>query len=241
MTSIANRPLDTRTRASGSRAAHKPVKKKGPLHFIGVGLSFGLLALVALIAVLVIALPMLTKSTPYTVLTGSMTPSYPAGTLVVVKPTDVQQIRIGDVVTYQIASNQPAVVTHRVIQIIEPTTASGTVSFITKGDANSLADAAPVKPVQVRGVVWYAVPYIGWVNNVVNGDARNVIVPIVAGGLFLYAGFMGASTIVDRRRKAKAAAAAAAAAAEVDQYHEQIGSRDEMDDAFRDLFVAGRH
>jgi len=239
MTSIANRPLtstpitSTPTRTSGSKAAHR---KRGPLHYIGVGLSFGLLALVLLIAVLVIALPMLTKSTPYTVLTSSMTPSYPAGTLVVVKPTDVQQIRIGDVVTYQLESNQPAVVTHRVIQIIEPTTASGTESFITKGDANSLPDAKPVKPVQVRGVVWYAVPYIGWVNNVVNGDARNVIVPIVAGGLFLYAGFMGASTVVDRRRKAKAAAAAEAL-----ENHEQSGERDEMDDAFHDLFVAGRH
>jgi len=235
MTSISNRPRTTLpgapTRASG-KAAHR---KKGVLHYIGVGLSFGLLALIGLIAVLVIALPMLTKSTPYTVLTGSMTPSYPAGTLVIVKPTDVQQIRLGDVVTYQIASNQPAVVTHRVIQIVEPTTADGTRSFITKGDANSLPDAKPVKPVQVRGVVWYAVPYIGWVNNVVNGDARSVIVPIVAGGLFLYAGFMAASTVVDRRRKARAAAQA-----EADQYYEQVGECDEMDDELRDLFVAGR-
>ena len=235
MISISNRPRTTLpgapTRASG-KAAHR---MKGVLHYIGVGLIFGLLALIGLIAVLVIALPMLTKSTPYTVLTGSMTPSYPAGTLVIVKPTDVQQIRLGDVVTYQIASNQPAVVTHRVIQIVEPTTADGTRSFITKGDANSLPDAKPVKPVQVRGVVWYAVPYIGWVNNVVNGDARSVIVPIVAGGLFLYAGFMAASTVVDRRRKARAAAQA-----EADQYDEQVWERDEMDDDLRDLFVAGR-
>ncbi len=238
MTSIANRPLGTDPRPAGARAAHKPDKKKGVLHYLSVGLSFGLLALVALIAVLVIALPMLTHSTPYTVLTGSMTPSYPAGTLVIVKPTDVQQIRIGDVVTYQVTSDQPDVVTHRVTQIIEPSTAAGTVSFITKGDANSLPDAAPVKPVQVRGVVWYAVPYLGWVNNVINGGARTVIVPIVAGALFLYAGFMGASTIVDRRRRAKRAAAAAEAA---DRNHEQIGERGEMDDAFRDLFVAGRH
>ncbi|MEO6117097.1 MAG: signal peptidase I [Pseudolysinimonas sp.] len=233
MTSIANRPLGSTTRRSGARAAHK---KKGVLHYLGVGLSFGLLALVALIAVLVIALPMVTKSTPYTVLTSSMTPNYPAGTLVIVKPTDVQQIRIGDVITYQLVSNQPAVVTHRVIQIVEPTTPSDTESFITKGDANSLADAKPVKPVQVRGVVWYAVPYIGWVNNVINGDARNVLVPIVAAGLFLFAGYMGASTIVERRRKARAAAAA-----EADSIYEQSEERGVMDDAFRDLFVAGRH
>ena len=234
MTSIANRPLTgSPTRPSGSKAAHR---KKGVLHYIGVGLSFGLLALVALIAVLVIALPMATKSTPYTVLTSSMTPNYPPGTLVIVKPVDPQQIRIGDVVTYQIASNQPAVITHRVIQIVEPNTPGGTETFILKGDANSLPDAKPVKPVQVRGVVWYAVPYLGWVNNVINGDARNVIIPIVAGGLFLYAGFMATSTIVDRRRKAKAAAAAEAL-----QNHEQDGARGEMDDAFHSLFVAGRH
>jgi len=236
MTTIANRPRTTlipeRSHTTRAGAAHK---KKGVLHYIGVGLSFGLLALIALIAVLVIALPMLTKSTPYTVLTSSMTPSYPAGTLVIVKPTDVQQIHIGDVITYQIESNQPAVVTHRVIQIVEPTTPSGTDSFITKGDANSLPDAKPVQPVQVRGVVWYAVPFIGWVNNVVNGDARSVIVPIVAGALFLYAGFMGASTLVDRRRKARAALAAAATS------HEQSGEHGEMDAAFHDLFVADRH
>ncbi len=233
MTSIANRLLTTSRGATSSAATAVP-RKKGPLHYIGVGLSFGLLALVLLVAVLVIALPMLTKSTPYTVLTSSMTPSYPAGTLVIVKPTDPQQIRIGDVITYQIASNQPAVITHRVIQIIEPNTPGGTESFITKGDANSLADQ-PVKPVQVRGVVWYAVPYLGWVNNVINGDARNVIIPIVAGALFLYAGFMGASTVVDRRRKARAAEAAAAL-----ENHEQNGERGEMDDAPTELLVAGR-
>jgi len=224
----------TLPRTGSAKGAHR---KRGVLHYIRVGLSFGLLALVLLVGVLVIALPMLTKSTPYTVLTGSMTPSYPAGTLVIVKPADVKQIRIGDVITYQIESDKPAVVTHRVIQIVEPTTPSDSVSFITKGDANSLPDAAPVKPVQVRGVVWYAVPYIGWVNNAINGDARSVIVPIVAGGLFLYAGYMGMSTIVDRRRKARAAAAAA----EADLYHEQIGERGEMDDAFHDVLVAGRH
>ena len=57
---------------------------------------------------------------------------------------------------------------------------------------------------------------------------------VLAGGLFLYAGFMAASTVVDRRRKAKAAQAAA------DHDHEQSGERGEMDDAFHDLFVAER-
>jgi signal peptidase len=222
MTTIANRPS---TSSPARTSASKPAKKKGVLHYIGVGLSFGLLSLVLLLAVLVVALPMLTKSTPYTVLTSSMNPSYPAGTLVITKPIDAQQIRIGDVITYQIKSGEAAVITHRVIQIIEPAQAGDEVKFITKGDANSLADPE-VKPIQVRGVVWYAVPFIGWVNNVINGGTRNVLVPIFAGGLFLYAGFMAASTVIDRRRKAAAEAAKA--------------EQDEMDAELRELVDAPR-
>jgi signal peptidase len=158
------------------------------------------------------------------VLTSSMTPSYPAGTLVIVKPTDPQQIRIGDVITYQIKSGQPEVVTHRVIQIVEPAKVGDTVKFITKGDANSLADPV-VKPIQVRGTVWYAVPYIGWINNIINGSTRNALVPIIAGGLFLYAGYMAASTFIDRRRKAAAAAKA---------------GQDEIDEELSQLIDAGR-
>jgi signal peptidase len=227
MTTTANHPLAAQPSAAPApaRKATTRQKRKGVLHYIGVGLSFGLLALVLLLAVMVVALPMLTKSTPYTVLTSSMNPSYPAGTLVIVKPSDVQQIHIGDVITYQIKSNDPAVITHRVIQIIEPAKAGDQVSFITKGDANSLPDPV-VKPVQVRGVVWYAIPYIGWINNVINGGMRNVLVPIIAGGLFLYAGFMGASTVIDRRRKAAAAAAQA--------------EQDELDAELRELVEAPR-
>jgi signal peptidase len=225
MTTTANHQLAAQPATTPVRTPAKKAKKKGVLHYLSVGVSFGVLSLVLLLAVLVVALPMLTKSTPYTVLTSSMNPSYPAGTLVIVKPTDVQQIHIGDVITYQITSNQPAVITHRVIQIVEPAKAGDEVKFVTKGDANSLPDPV-VKPVQVRGVVWYAVPYIGWINNVINGGLRNVLVPIIAGGLFLYAGFMAASTVIDRRRKAAAEAAKA--------------EQDELDAELRELVEAPR-
>jgi signal peptidase len=227
MTAIASRPQSSQPASSPARTPVtplKPAKKKGVLHYIGVGLSFGLLSLVLLLAVMVVALPMLTKSTPYTVLTSSMNPSYPAGTLVIVKPTDTQQIRIGDVITYQIKSNEPAVITHRVIQIVQPAKVGDEVKFITKGDANSLADPV-VKPVQVRGVVWYAVPFIGWINNVINGGTRNVLVPIIAGGLFLYAGYTVAASYIDRRRKSAKAA---------------VAEQDEIDAELRELVAADR-
>ena len=186
---------------SERRAAQEAQKReRGLLQYIGLGLSWGLLAFVALVAVLVILVPAVSRSTPYTILTSSMEPGYPPGTLVVVKPIDVDEIAIGTVITYQLESGKDAVVTHRVTQIIQPNLPDGEKSFVTKGDANSESDAAPVKPVQIRGAVWYAVPWIGWVNNLVNGDMRAVIIPIAAGGLFLYGGWLILSNRLEKRR-----------------------------------------
>lgn len=196
---------------SERRAARaNEAKEHGLLYYIGMGLSWGLLAFVALVAALVIVVPAVTGSTPYTILTSSMEPGLPPGTLVVVKPIDPDEIVIGTVVTYQLASGEPTVVTHRVLEIQGETVAGGERQFITKGDANSAADEKPVKEVQLRGAVWYSVPWIGWINNLVNGDMRAVIIPIVAVVLFVYAGWMIASNLLEKRRKKRNAMDAAA-------------------------------
>jgi signal peptidase len=51
------------------------------------------------------------------------------------------------------------------------------------------------------------VPYIGWINNLVNGDMRSVIIPIIAGALFVYAGWQFVSGRIERNRERKAAKA----------------------------------
>ena len=181
--------------------SRRALRTRGLLYYIGLGLSAGLLGLLALIGALVIVIPAVTGSTPMTILTGSMQPTYPPGTLIIVKPIETEDIRIGDPITYQIESGKPDVVTHRVIAIA---TTDGETTFTTKGDNNSAADAKPVQPLQVRGTVWYAVPYIGYVNTIVNGDNRSWIVPLSAVALFAYAGWMLASGIaqsVRRRRR----------------------------------------
>jgi signal peptidase len=151
--------------------------------------------------VLVVLVPAVTRSTPYTILTSSMEPGLPPGTLVIVKPIDPVDIKIGTVITYQLDSGEAAVVTHRVIEIQGPNLPGADPSFITKGDANSAPDAKPVMTVQVRGAVWYSVPMIGWVNNIVNGDLRSVVIPVVAGLLFLYAGWSIVTSRIDKRRR----------------------------------------
>ncbi|CAN5456807.1 hypothetical protein BH09ACT4_BH09ACT4_17220 [soil metagenome] len=186
---------------SVERGRRRFVKERGLLYYLGLGISGGLLVLVLLLAGMVVLVPAVSGSTPYTILTSSMEPGLPPGTLVIVKPIDVNAIKIGTIVTYQLDSGEPEVVTHRVIEIQGPTLPGAKPSFITKGDANGAPDAKPVMAIQIRGAVWYSVPYIGWVNNVVNGDLRAVVIPIVAGLLFLYAGWMLVSSRIDARRR----------------------------------------
>src|ERR1700710_2266781 len=59
--------------------------------------------LFAMILILVLV-PRLTGSTPYTILTGSMVPVMPPGTIVVTRPEPFSSIRTGDVLTYQLVS-----------------------------------------------------------------------------------------------------------------------------------------
>lgn len=178
-------------------------KEHGVLYYIGVGLSFGLLGLVILLGLAAIIVPAVTGSTPMTVLTKSMEPTYPPGTLVIVKPIAVEDIRIGDPITYQIRSGEPEVVTHRVISIIS--SSDGERRFVTQGDNNAVPDAVAVREVQIRGKVWYAIPWIGYVNNLVTPDVRAWAVPVFTIGLFLYAGFQLAHWLITRRRPTDAA------------------------------------
>ncbi|GAA1424541.1 hypothetical protein GCM10009640_20980 [Agrococcus citreus] len=172
------------------------------------GLSAGLLLLVLGLGIVAVGVPAVTGSTPLSILTGSMTPTLPPGTLVVVKPTPVAEIQLGEVITFQLESGQPTLVTHRVIAR-STDSASGEVRFTTQGDANDVADAAQVMPVQVQGTVWYSIPYLGWANQWVNGPAREWLVPIAAGALFCYAAVSIIGGFRARRRTKREGAATA--------------------------------
>lgn len=165
---------------------------------IMTGLSAGVLLLILGLGTLTIVLPGLVGGMPLSVLTGSMSPHLPAGTLVVTKPTSAEEIGVGDVITFQIESGKPAVVTHRVIE--RSIDSNGEVSFTTQGDANNTPDPQPVQEVQVRGKVWYAIPYLGWVNQAIDGQTRSWAIPALAGALFVYAAWTLGSGVREKLR-----------------------------------------
>ncbi len=161
------------------------------------GLSLGVLLLILGLGAVTIVVPALAGGTPLSVLTGSMRPHLPPGTLVVIKPTPVEEIGVGDVITFQISSGQPAVATHRVIAR-SVDSATGDVHFTTQGDANNTPDPEPVRPEQVRGTVWYAIPYLGWVNQAIDGQTRSWAIPALAGAMFVYAAWTIGTGVRDR-------------------------------------------
>jgi signal peptidase len=160
------------------------------------------LLVVAAFVVGTVAVPRLAGGAAYTVTSGSMRPTLPPGTLIVTRPADPVVLGIGDVITYQVVSASPAVVTHRIIGV--GYAANGEITFRTQGDANDAADARPIRAVQVRGELWYAVPWVGYLNTWVNGRYRSVLVYSASALLLGYAGWMFVSAARDRRRPPRA-------------------------------------
>ena len=168
------------------------------VRFTGSVLSWlALLVSLGVVAVAVVV-PRIAGAPPYTVLTGSMQPSYPPGTMIVAKPAEADRIALGTVITYQLASGEPTVVTHRVIAIARKD--GGDTRFQTLGDANNAPDQQWVRPEQVRGALWYSVPYLGYLSALLTGQQRQWGVLALAIGLLAYAATMFVGAARDRLR-----------------------------------------
>ncbi|MER2133581.1 MAG: signal peptidase I [Arthrobacter sp.] len=156
--------------SQGRRKAEKPITA---LSLAGTAISYLALCVTVLAALALVIIPLLTGSQTYSVLTSSMAPKYAPGTFLVVKPVPFEELRVGDIITYQIESGKDAVITHRITGI--GASQDGEVLFTTKGDNNSVEDELPVREVQVRGKLFYAVPYVGFVANSLGNSDRGEI------------------------------------------------------------------
>jgi signal peptidase len=177
------------------------------LRWIGQGLSFVVLCAASLAALVLIVIPLLTGSQTYSVLTSSMAPGYPPGTFLVVKPTEFDQLQTGDVITYQIQSGRPEVITHRIIGFTVDQ--GGERLAVTQGDNNDVADPEPVMELQVRGKLFYAVPYVGFLANALGQTDRSWIITALAVALIGYGVVTIIISIVRGRRAKKLGAAQA--------------------------------
>lgn len=105
--------------------------------------------------------PRLAGWTSYIVTSGSMEPTFGAGSLVLVAPAGADDIRGGDIITFQAKGG---LTTHRVIKAARATNEDGQAVqvFTTKGDANEEADPTLLDPRNVVGQARFAIPLAGY-------------------------------------------------------------------------------
>lgn len=109
-----------------------------------------------------------------------MAPKYPAGTFLTVKPVAFSELRSGDIVTFQPNPERPEVETQRIVGF--GITQSGEKTLITRGDNNGVTSPAPVHARQVRGKLFYAVPFVGYLADLGHAD-RELWMTVAAAGL----------------------------------------------------------
>lgn len=116
--------------------------------------------------------------TPYAVLTGSMEPRFPVGSLVYVHACDPATIEVGDAVAFELSSG--TLVTHEVYEVDAEAQQVRTRGIANKDEQGNISpDAAPVAWSQVKGVAVGCVPLLGYVNSFVT-QAPGIYLTIVA-------------------------------------------------------------
>lgn len=118
----------------------------------------------------------------YSVISGSMEPEYPVGSLIYVKEIKPESVEVGDVITYVLADKTPS--THRVVRIDEQNK-----HFYTKGDANEAEDAAPVHFNNLIGTPVFKIPYLGYVAYYIQ-HPPGMYIAIAAGAVLLIIVFL---------------------------------------------------
>ena len=146
----------------------------------------------------------------YTVLSGSMEPTYHVGSLIYVKSVDYRDLEVGDPITFML--NEDTVATHRIVGIVPDEEEPETLRFRTKGDANDAEDGSLVHYKNIIGSPIFTIPYLGYVANYIQNPPGTYIA-IAAAAILLLLVFVP-DLFDDEKGKKKTAPDAAAQQAE---------------------------
>ena len=122
----------------------------------GKGFIYTVLVLLLLVVMGALLIPAIFESRLAVVLSGSMEPTLPTGSLAIMDPVDPQDIRVGDIIVFEPPMGKSnTTVSHRVLDIQHN-------GFVTKGDANEEADPYIIPPENVTDKVIWHIPRIGY-------------------------------------------------------------------------------
>ena len=118
-----------------------------------------LVAVVVILALLLVGARLIGLQV-FTVLSGSMEPTYHVGSLIYVKDVDPYELESGDVITFML--DEDTVATHRIVEVVPDENDSTVVRFKTKGDANDAEDGSHVHYKNVIGSPVFTIPKMGY-------------------------------------------------------------------------------
>ena len=144
-------------------------------------------AITTLLVVLVVALAVLLVGMRFagfkvfTVLSGSMEPTYHTGSVIYVKEVDHTTLQAGDVITFAISEDMVA--THRIVGVVPDDEDPSVLRYRTKGDANDSEDGTLVHYKNIVGKPVFTIPYLGYIASYIQSPPGSYVA--IAGAAFL--------------------------------------------------------
>lgn len=135
------------------------------------------------------------------VLTGSMEPSFPTGSLIYVKDVDASDLRVNDVITFSISPN--VIATHRIVELVQDENNPSIVRFRTKGDANNDVDASLVSAGNIIGKAMFAIPHLGYVASYIQQPPGIYVAILVCALMIGFVFYTDSLEAAQKKRKRK--------------------------------------
>lgn len=145
-----------------------------------------IVALVVILALLLVGARVVGLQV-FTVLSGSMEPTYHTGSLIYVKKVDPYTIEPGQPITFMLDEN--TIATHRVVGVVPDEEDPTVIRFRTKGDANDAEDGSLVHYKNVIGTPIFSIPYLGYVADYIQ-HPPGMYIAISAGAVLLLLVFL---------------------------------------------------
>ncbi len=156
-----------------------------------------LVAIVVVLALLLVGARLIGLDVLY-VVSGSMEPEYPTGSLLYIKEIDPYSIEIGQTITFML--DEDTLATHRVVEIVKDESDPSVIRFRTKGDANQANDGSLVHYKNVVGTPVFSIPYLGYVAAYIQ-NPPGTYVAISVGAILLLLVFL--PDLLDDKSKSK--------------------------------------
>ncbi len=168
----------------------KKKNKKNPVSAICSTLGTLLLIIIVLVC-LPLTVPKMLGFQMYTVISGSMEPAIPTGSLVYIKDMEPANVEDGDVIAFYGGHDSNAIITHRVVK---NRVVMG--EFITKGDANEKEDMNPIPYDNFLGRVELSIPIVGEIAQIFTSMEGKIIAATMIGVAVI---FQLLAAILDRK------------------------------------------